>query len=155
LGAVLPLTIREATVDELPLLSDLCFRSKAVWGYDDAFMEACRGELLIEPMDLETTLVAVGELDGEPIGVVQLKVVGDEADLMKLFIEPNALRSGSGKAMFAWAAGIAKRSGAARLLIEADPGAAPFYRAMGACDIGDAPSGSVPRRMLPKLALDL
>ena len=39
------LTIRAPTIDELPDLSDLCFRSKAVWGYDEEFMEACRGEL--------------------------------------------------------------------------------------------------------------
>jgi hypothetical protein len=39
----LPLTIRPPTIDELSGLSDLCFRSKAVWGYDDEFMEAYRG----------------------------------------------------------------------------------------------------------------
>jgi hypothetical protein len=48
----LPLTIRAPTIDELPSLSDLCFRSKAVWGYDEEFMEACRGELSFEPRDL-------------------------------------------------------------------------------------------------------
>jgi hypothetical protein len=37
-----PLTIRKATPEELPNLSELCLRSKAVWGYDQAFMEACR-----------------------------------------------------------------------------------------------------------------
>jgi GNAT superfamily N-acetyltransferase len=151
----LALTIRPPTIDELPELSDLCFRSKAVWGYDENFLEACRSELSFKPQDLELTCVAVAEHDGKPIGVAQLKIVNDEADLLKLFIEPGALRGGTGKALLAWAIAAAKQLGAARLTIEADPDAAPFYRKMGAYDIGQAPSGSLPGRMLPKLAMNL
>jgi GNAT superfamily N-acetyltransferase len=151
----LPLTIRPPTIDELSGLSDLCFRSKAVWGYDKEFMEACRGELSFEPRDLELTPIVVAEHDGKPIGVAQLKGVDDEADLLKLFVEPGALRSGAGKALLAWPTDVAKKMGATRLMIEADPDAAPFYRRMGAYDVGQAPSGSVPGRMLPKLAMNL
>jgi GNAT superfamily N-acetyltransferase len=151
----LPLKIRAPTIDELSGLSDLCFRSKAVWGYDEDFMKACRGELSFEPRDLEMTLIAVAEHGGEPIGVAQVKVVNDEADLLKLFVEPSALRSGTGKALLVWAIDVAKKLGATRLTIDADPDAAPFYRRMGAYDVGQAPSGSVPGRMLPKLAMNL
>ena len=80
----MPLTIRAPTIDELSGLSDLCFRSKAVWGYDEQFMEACRGELSFEPRDLQLTPIAVAEHDGKLIGVAQLKVVDDEANLLKL-----------------------------------------------------------------------
>jgi GNAT superfamily N-acetyltransferase len=151
----LALTIRPPTIDELPGLSDLCFRSKAVWGYAEEFMEACRGELSFEPRDLELTPIAIAEHDGKPIGVAQLRIVDGEADLLKLFVEPSALRSGTGKALLAWAIGAAKKRGATRLTIESDPDAAPFYRRMGAYDVGQAPSGSVPGRMLPKLAMNL
>jgi GNAT superfamily N-acetyltransferase len=151
----LALTIRPPTIDELSGLSDLCFRSKAVWGYDGEFMEACRGELSFGPRDLELTRIAVAEHDGRPIGVAQLRVVDDEADLLKLFVEPSALRNGTGKALLAWVIDVAKKLGAMRLTIEADPDAAPFYRRMGAYDVGQAPSGSVPGRMLPKLAMNL
>ena len=151
----MPLTIRPPTIDELSGLSDLCFRSKAIWGYDEEFMEACRGELSLEPRDLELTSIAVAEHGGKPIGVAQLKVVDDEADLLKLFVDPNALRSGTGKALLAWATDVARKLGATRLTIESDPDAAPFYRRMGAYDVGQGPSGSVPGRMLPKLAMNL
>jgi GNAT superfamily N-acetyltransferase len=151
----LPLTIRAPTIDELLDLSDLCFRSKAVWGYDEEFMDACRGELSFEPRDLELTAIAVAEHAGKTIGVAQVKVVDDEADLLKLFVEPSALRSGAGKALLVWATDAAKKLGATRLIIDADPDAAPFYRRMGAYDVGQAPSGSVPGRMLPKLAMNL
>jgi hypothetical protein len=75
--------------------------------------------------------------------------------LLKLFVEPSALRSGAGKTLLAWAIDVAKKLDATRLTIEADPYAAPFYRRMGAYDVGQAPSGSVPGRMLPKLAMNL
>ena len=68
--------------------------------------------------------------------------------MLKLFVEPSALRSGTGKALLAWATDVAKKLGATRLTIEADPDAAPFYRRMGAYDVGQAPSGSVPGRMI-------
>ena len=151
----LPLTIRAPRIDELSGLSDLCFRSKAVWGYDAEFMEACRGELSFGPCDIQLTPIAVAEHDGKPIGVAQVKVVDEEADLLKLFVEPGALRTGAGKALLVWAIDVAKKLGATRLTIEADPDAAPFYRKMGAYDAGQAPSGSIPGRMLPRLAMDL
>jgi hypothetical protein len=71
----LPCILREPTVEELPVLSALCLRSKAMWGYDNNFMEACRGELTIEPSDLRLTSIAVAEKDGKIVGVAQVKVV--------------------------------------------------------------------------------
>src|SRR5271156_5864280 len=88
----LVLKIRIPTADELPRLSDLCFRSKAVWGYDEAFMEACRSELSIDPQDLQMTSIAVAHEDGRPSGVVQVKIIDSQADLLKLFVEPSVLR---------------------------------------------------------------
>src|SRR6516164_9577572 len=110
-GSCLSLIIRPPAVEELPALSALCFRSKAVWGYDNDFMEACRRELSIEPCDLQSTSVAVAEQDGRLAGVAQIKVVGSEADLLKLFVEPTVLRSGIGRALFAWATELAISQG--------------------------------------------
>jgi GNAT superfamily N-acetyltransferase len=149
------LIIRPPTIDELSALGQLCMRSKAVWGCDDKFMEACRNELSLNPSDLRLTEIAVAEESGNLIGVAQIKVADRQANLLKLFIEPERLRRGIGELLLAWAVGVARDMGASRLFIEADPGAAPFYRRMGAVDIGLAPSASIPGRMLPKLALDL
>jgi GNAT superfamily N-acetyltransferase len=86
---------------------------------------------------------------------VQVKVVHTEADLLKLFVEPSKLRRGIGGLLFDWAIKQAMNTGATKLFIEADPDAAPFYRGMGAFDVGFAPSGSIPGRLLPKLAFNL
>jgi GNAT superfamily N-acetyltransferase len=109
----------------------------------------------IEPSDLRSTPIAVAERDGRLIGVAHIKVVRSEVDLLKLFVEPTVMRSGIGRTLFAWATDLATSQGADRLLIEADPDAAPFYRRMGAWDVGLALSGSIPGRMLPKLVKDL
>jgi GNAT superfamily N-acetyltransferase len=147
--------IRAPTIEELAGLSELCLRSKAVWGYDVEFLEACRSELSLGCRDLDATEVAVAERDGELVGIAQVKVAGREADLLKLFVEPTTLRCGVGRSLFAWAMNIAGEKGAIRLTIDSDPGAAAFYRRIGAYEIGQAPSGSIPGRMLPRLAISL
>jgi GNAT superfamily N-acetyltransferase len=147
--------IRTPDVAELPDLSELCLRSKAVWGYDAGFMAACRVELTLHPDDLSSSRIAVAERAGAILGVAQVKLIGQEAELAKLFVEPSALRGGVGKVLFAWAVDAARTMGATHLVIEADPDAAPFYRRLGARDAGLAASGSIPGRMLPKLVLDV
>jgi N-acetylglutamate synthase-like GNAT family acetyltransferase len=137
------------------MLSALCLRSKAVWGYGDDFMEAFRSELTIEACELQSSSIVVVEESGKIVGVAQLRVTGGEADLLKLFVEPTMLRRGVGTKLFRWATSEARAMGAQRMVIEADPDAADFYRRMGAEDCGFAPSGSIPGRMLPKLAKEL
>ena len=70
-------------------------------------------------------------------------------DLNKLFIEPRHIRSGVGRALLAHAIAEARRRGAGRLTILADPNAAAFYERAGAVRIDEAPSDAVPGRLLP------
>jgi GNAT superfamily N-acetyltransferase len=147
--------LRDIRPNEFPYLDGLCLRSKAVWGYDDAFMAACRIELTLHPDDLRTTQLQVAERDATAVGLAQLKVIGGDAELMKLFVEPALLGSGIGRLLFEWARERARALGAVRMLIEADPGAAPFYERMGARHAGLAPSQSIPGRMLPLLQMEL
>lgn len=147
--------LRAPRPDEAELLTELCLRSKAVWGYDEAFMRACRTELTLSQADFASSSLQVAVEGDTIIGVVQVVATGDNADLAKLFITPSTLRAGLGKQLFDWAANDARRHGARWLWIEADPDAADFYRRMGAVDVGVAPSGSIPGRFLPRLKLAL
>ena len=110
--------LRGALKDELSTLNELCLRSKAVWGYDDAFMTACRVELTLRPDELQSTHIQVAERDFIVVGFAQVKVSGTDADLLKLFVEPALLRSGVGRLLFNWATAMARRLGAARMIIE-------------------------------------
>ena len=144
--------IRPARVEEAAALSDLCFRSKAVWGYDPEFMALMLAALEVAGEDIAAgdVWVATGA-DGQIAGVVAL-APGDAPgalDLNKLFIEPRHIRSGVGRALLAHAIAEARRRGAGRLTILADPSAAAFYERAGAVRIGEAPSDAVPGRLLP------
>jgi GNAT superfamily N-acetyltransferase len=147
--------LRDIRQNELPTLRGLCLRSKAVWGYDDAFMTACRTELTLRSDELRSTLLQVAERDATAVGLVQLKVIGADADLLKLFVEPARLGSGVGRLLFEWATAKARALGAVRMIIEADPGAAPFYEHMGARHAGFAASQSIAGRMLPLMQMEL
>jgi GNAT superfamily N-acetyltransferase len=147
--------LRDVRQNELSHLDGLCLRSKAVWGYDDAFMAACRAELTLHPDELRTTQIQVAQRDATAVGLAQLKVSGGDAELMKLFVEPALLGSGIGRLLFGWALERARSLGAVRMTIEADPGAVPFYQRMGARQTGLAPSQSIPGRMLPLLQMEL
>jgi GNAT superfamily N-acetyltransferase len=147
--------LRDARHNELQALSELCLRSKAVWGYDDAFMTACRTELTLRPDELQSTHLQVAVRGGAVAGLAQVKVTSADADLLKLFVEPALLRSGVGRLLFEWATARARAFGAVRMIIEADPGAAAFYERLGARHAGLAPSQSIRGRMLPRLQIEL
>ncbi|WP_238364376.1 GNAT family N-acetyltransferase [Mesobacterium pallidum] len=141
--------------EELPAASALCRASKASWGYDAAFMDACREALTLHPEDLDTdpTLAA---FDGDRmVGLVQVAGDGDSVWLEKLFVAPDRMGRGIGRRLFHWALLAATRLGAGPLIVDADPGAVPFYTAMGCRLVGEAPSDAIPGRMLPRLARDL
>ena len=76
-------------------------------------------------------------------------------DLDKLFVEPQRIRTGVGRALIAHAIGEARRRGAQRLTILSDPYAAGFYERTGARLIGEAPSDAIPGRSLPFYEIEL
>ena len=137
--------IRPARADEAPSLTELALRSKAHWGYDDDFMARCRDELTITPADVGR--VDVAELDGAVVGMVRL----EGAAVEDLFVEPSVIGTGVGRALFRHVVRRAAAEGVEVLTIDADPHAEGFYRSMGATRVGEAPSGSIPGRLLPRL----
>ena len=150
------LRLRSPRLDEASKLTELCLRSKACWGYGEEFMRACEVELTVTASTMcPPSYFKLAEIDGRIVGMAQVILEQDVAKLEKLFVEPSLLRSGAGKALFDWAASMAREAGAGRMVVEADPNAAGFYQRMGAVDDGVAPSGSIPGRILPRLTLRL
>ncbi len=143
--------LRAPRLDELGLLSDLCLRSKAVWGYPQDMLDSFRRELTLSEDDVrEDAIVVADDLRGIA-GVVEVSFDGDVAVLEKLFVEPGRFGEGTGNLMYVWACRTAQGRGARELVIDADPGAAAFYERMGAEPAGESESGSVPGRFLPRL----
>ncbi|WP_223837530.1 GNAT family N-acetyltransferase [Streptomyces venezuelae] len=125
--------IRGARAAEAEALSALVMRSKAHWGYDPAFLAACAGELRIRAEDTEARRITVAEApDGAVLGVASLEGGPAEAVLGLLFVAPEALGRGVGRALYREVLRRARELGIERLVIDADPHAVGFYRAMGA-----------------------
>lgn len=149
--------IRPARLEEAEALCGLCVRSKASWGYDSAFMALSRPALAVGREEIARGDVWVAVNAAGITGVVAL-ATGEPAgtlDLGKLFVRPENLRRGVGRALLAHAIAEARRRGATRLTILADPNAAGFYEREGAKRLGDAPSDAVPGRLLPLYEVSL
>ena len=143
--------LRDAKLEELADLSSLCLRSKAYWGYDDDFMAACVDELTITPDDLASDPIIVLEDERGMAGLAQVTFDETGCYLEKLFVDTDRMGLGYGKALYAWALTVARGMGAPEMVIEADPDAVAFYEKMGSVRAGNAPSGSVAGRTLPRL----
>jgi GNAT superfamily N-acetyltransferase len=103
-----------AVAAEAEALSGLALRSKAHWGYDDAFIEACRAELRVLPENVEhhRLTVAVHRETGRIVGFSGLVGTSSEdAELSALFVEPEAIGTGVGRLLFDHAVGVADQLG--------------------------------------------
>ena len=96
-----------------------------------------------------------GELAGLRLGLVRVEPDGETAELGLMFVDPPAMGSGAGRMLFEAATRLARRQGARRMMILADPNAAPFYERMGARFVRNAPSDAIPGRTLPFYEYDL
>ena len=141
---------------EAAALSALALRSKGYWGYDVAFLDACRAELTLTPDQAAAARVVRGA-DGTVRGFHLLGPDPDgdpgSGELLMLFVDPTEIGRGIGRALLEDAVRYAARRGCSTLRVESDPGAEAFYVAHGARRVGTVPSGSVPGRELPLLEL--
>lgn len=149
------ITLRPARAGEAAALTELCLRSKAHWGYDDAFMAACVDELTISETAISGPFIRVVTVDGALAAMAELGGEDGSWYLEKLFVDPPFMGLGLGRRLLDWATRTAADQGAKSLEIAADPDAAPFYRHCGAVDAGEVPSDSIPGRFLPRLLLAL
>ncbi|MFJ2649931.1 GNAT family N-acetyltransferase [Streptomyces sp. NPDC087420] len=142
--------IRNARPDEARTLSALMLRSKAHWGYDAAFLAACRDELTLAADEMAARRVVVAEdaRSGELLGVGSLEGEAPDGTLGLLFVEPRLIGRGIGRTLYAHLLDTARAAGFTRLTLHSDPHATGFYRALGARPV---PGGGP----LPRLRVEL
>ena len=112
------LLLRPPERDDLEAASELCLRSKAYWGYDAAFMAACREELTITPEDVDRDphILAV---DAKGIaGIAQVSFENGECYLEKCFVDTDRIGQGVGRVLYEWAVQSARTLGASEMIIE-------------------------------------
>ena len=142
--------LRPATAADVGLLSGLALRSKGYWGYDAAFLDACRDELTVTVDRLATERVTVADAPATGVvGFSSLALTPPTSELLDLFVDPAHIGTGVGVLLWSDVLAAAAGAGAAWMDIEADPHAAAWYERRGAVRIGAAPSGSIAGRALP------
>ena len=146
------ISVRSARVGESQSLTALCVRSKAHWGYDEAFMRLSQASLTVSEAEIVERRVLGAERQGLVFGVARVEPDGE---LGLRVVDPRTINRGVGRALFEAAVALARRLGARRMAILADPNAAPFYERMGARFVSQAPSDAIPGRMLPLYEYDL
>jgi uncharacterized protein (DUF952 family)/predicted GNAT family acetyltransferase len=147
--------IRPARQDEASEVTDLAIRSKAYWGYDAAFMEACRPVLTVHPATIAAGDAWIADHIGRKLGMYTLAHHADSIELDMLFVAPEAIGQGIGSALFRHAVIQARERGASRFITEADPNAADFYRAMGMRQYAERESTTQAGRLLPLMEISL
>jgi GNAT superfamily N-acetyltransferase len=150
------LGVRPARADEAPLLSELAMRSKGWWGYSASFLKACEAELTLSAEQAAKAVVV--EVDGVVAGFHLLAPStrgSDVGELDMLFVDPVFIGSGIGRILFEDARRAAAARGWSRVQIQADPQARPFYERLGAIQVGERLSRSIPGHSLPLFEITL
>ena len=148
--------IRPARSGEEDDLSELCLRSKALWGYDPAFLETVAPFLKVSTEAIENGYASVAEdEDGQLLGVCQIDPEGHGGTLDLLFIAPEAVGKGVGRLLFDRAKDQLKAMGHTVMTLLSDPYAQTAYLHMGARLVEMRASDVFKDRKLPWMEVDL
>jgi GNAT superfamily N-acetyltransferase len=115
-------------------------------------MATCRAELTVDARSLargESWLCE--DQAGRILGFFDLRQAEGTAEVEAVFVEPDCQGLGVGRAPWGKLEARAAALGARRIGVDSDPAAVPFYLRMGMAPAGEAPSGSIPGRKLPRL----
>ena len=132
--------IVRAKPEDAKTLAEIAHAAKRHWGYSESWIEAWRNILTMRPEFLEANVAYVAVEDDRAVGFYVLTTEDDGVHLDHLWVVPDTMRRGIGRALFEHAAAQAKNLGCDSITIEADPNAEGFYKRMGAQRVGTARS---------------
>jgi ribosomal protein S18 acetylase RimI-like enzyme len=145
-------TIVRAKPEDAEALTQIAHAAKRHWGYPENWIEAWRDVLTMRPEFIAGNISFCAIEDDRAVGFYILTAEADGLHLDHLWVLPEAMRRGIGRALFEHAAAEAQKAGRSHIKIEADPNAEGFYRRMGAVRTGTAISEVCgQRRELPLL----
>ena len=149
--------MRRARPDEAALLSDIALRAKAHWPYPAEQIAAWRNDLVVTPEQISSYPTHVAQIDAIVTGFFLLEPQQENWTLEHLWVLPDYMRRGIGRALLSHAKDVAAAGGAEALTIDADPYAEPFYQACGAIRVGTiaAPIDGAPNRLRPQMYLPI
>ncbi len=132
------LNIARACAQDSTLLREICIQSKGYWGYPDHLMSQLARSTIITPESIARDVVYKACLDEFTVGWYRLLPQAPIAILDDLWVLPEFVGKGIGRALFQHAVIQAQSLGALAIELDADPNALPFYERMGCSVIGQS-----------------
>ena len=147
--------IRRAMPEEAAVLTEIAHAAKRHWGYPENWIEHWQGDLTITRDFISNHEVYVAVTDKEIAGCCALVVKDSQAELEHMWIRPQHMGAGYGKALFVHVMQRAATLSAPAVELSADPNAEGFYKHMGATRIGEVRSEIEGQpRVLPRMTVD-
>ena len=148
--------IRRARPDEAETLTALAQAAKRHWNYPPEWIDSWKSDLTLTPEFIANNEVFVAIVDDSIAGCCALVESESLVELEHMWIYPEQMGQGVGRALFEHTARRAVELGFSELELSADPNAEPFYQRMGATRIGDVPADMFGEaRVLPRMRVAL
>lgn len=146
------MNIRPAQPHEAEALSALARKSKSHWGYSSETIDSWKAQLSVSADAIASWPTFVAALEDEIAGFYALAPSGPHWSLEHLWVLPQYMGRGIGRALVAHALDTAARGGAVSVSVDGDPNAERFYLACGGKRCGEvpAPIPGAPQRVRPQ-----
>ena len=148
--------IRRANPEEADTLTEIAHAAKRHWKYPESWIQQWQPDLTISAEFIRTHEVFAATIDGAVVGCCALVMTDSLAEIEHMWIRPEQMGSGVGRALFEHARARAVERGAKALELSADPYAEGFYARMGAKRIGEVVADmDGESRVLPRMRIEL
>ena len=148
--------IVRAKREDAAVLTEIAFAAKRHWKYPESWIENWHELLTIKPEFIASHETYAALVGGRTVGFYALAGTDDKLNLLHLWVLPNEMGRGIGRALFIHAVARTRALGFENLEIESDPNAEGFYKLMGAHRIGASiKEVEGQRRELPILVYEL
>jgi N-acetylglutamate synthase-like GNAT family acetyltransferase len=148
--------IRRAKPNESATLTTMAHAAKRHWGYPEEWIAQWQTDLTITSEFIDANEVFVAVDDGKIIGCCALVLSESPAELEHMWILPEFIGTGVGRALFNHARSRAAELNLRELELSADPNAEGFYQHMGAVRVGEVRSEIDGQpRVLPRMKVGL
>jgi N-acetylglutamate synthase-like GNAT family acetyltransferase len=147
--------IRRARPDEASVLTEIAHAAKRHWGYPEKWIQQWQADLTITPQFIDDNEMYVAIKDGRIAGCGALCCDESVAELEHMWIRPEHIGAGIGRALFNYIMKRASNLSLPVLELSADPNAEGFYERMGATRIGEVRSEiDGQARVLPRMMIN-
>lgn len=148
--------IRRANPEDADTLTEIAHAAKRHWNYPESWIEQWQTDLTISGEFIRTHEVFAATINDAVIGCCALVMTDSVAEIEHMWIRPEQMGGGVGRALFEHARARAAELGANVLELSADPHAEAFYARMGAKRIGEIPADMDGQsRVLPRMRIEL